>query len=295
MKLKESKVHFEEDNHIYTLNDKVLMGVTSLMKKHLFANKYDNIPEHILQQAAERGTKIHSLCTLYNVLGEIDNEYIEVANYAQLLKDNDITIIRDEYLVSDNSHFATMIDNVGSDCSLYDIKTTSALDTEYLSWQLSIGAYLFELQNPDLKVPGLYGIWLKNEKAQLVEVPRIDNEQIEALSNAEINGKLYESPFEKDTKRDLDNLIMIESLIAQKQKEIDELEEEKQIYLNAVCNAMQTTRMKKMDNEQISITIVEDRTSKRFDSKKFKEDNADLYAKYQKESTTKGHVKVKLK
>lgn len=289
-----SKIQFEEQSHTYTLGDSQLMGVTSLMKKHLFANKYTGIPEYIMQKASERGTEIHSLCTAYNLLGIIDEKYQEVANYADLLQTHAIEIIADEYLVGDLA-FATMIDNVGSDYSLYDIKTTAKLDKEYLSWQLSIGAYLFEKQNPKLKVPKLYGIWLRGEIAELVEVPRIEEHHIINLFMAELNGVEYENPFKKEVGEDIESLINIEEDITELEAEVSRLKEKRTAHLDKISEQMKASGMKKMDTDRIVITIVGDRVSKRFDSTKFKAENTELYEQYQKESTTKGHIKIKLK
>ncbi len=295
MKLRTSKVVFTEDTHTYKIDGKELIGVTTLMKKHLFANKYDNIPEHILQQAAERGSKIHGLCQMYHVLEVVDAEFQEVANYVELLKANNIEIQATEYPVSDNENFATMIDCVGSDCSLFDIKTTATLDKEYLSWQLSIGALLFEKQNPSVKVPKLYGIWLRGEKAELVEVPRIESVHIHELFNAEIYDRTYENPFKQEANDSINSLVEIESNITELKAAISELEAKKATHLDKISKQMNASGMKKMDTEHITITLVSDRVGKRFDSAKFKAENAELYEKYQKESTTKGHIKIKLK
>lgn len=294
MKLQTTNILFDEPTHTYTLNGEVLMGVTSLMKKHLFADKYAGIPEHIMQRAAEKGTEIHSLCTAYNLLGIIDEEHEEVKNYAELLKSNNIIITAEEHLVG-NSHFATMIDNVGSDYCLYDIKTTRRFDKEYLSWQLSIGAYLFELQNPTLKVPRIYGIWLRGKIAELVEVSRIENEHIEELFDAEINGTIYQNPFKKAANSDIDKLADIEENIIELQEEINKLNELKTAHLDKITEQMKLSGIQKMDTNRIAITIVADRISKRFDSSKFKEENTELYEQYKKESTTKGHIKITLK
>ncbi len=70
--------------------------------------------------------------------------------------------------------------------SLGDIKTTASLDREYLSWQLSIYAYLFELQNPLIKVDKLFGIWLRGNKSELVEIERKPDAEVKRLLECEI-------------------------------------------------------------------------------------------------------------
>lgn len=194
------QVEFFEDNHSYLTNDgKQLQGITGIISKMLFPDKYSNIPERILSKAAEYGTKIHSACQA-NDMFETSN-CIEVENYSRIKKENELIPVENEYLVSDNERIATMIDNVfrasANSVHLGDIKTTLVLDTESLSWQLSICAYLFELQNPHLNVDKLYGIWLRKDKYKLQEVDRIPNSTVISLIDAYFNNVEFDNPIKK--------------------------------------------------------------------------------------------------
>lgn len=75
--------------------------------------------------------------------------------------------------------------------SLADIKTTYRIDKESLSWQLSIYAYLFERQNPGLKVRNLYGVWLRGDKSELIPVERRSDEEVMRLMECEVKGEKY--------------------------------------------------------------------------------------------------------
>ena len=67
-----------------------------------------------------------------------------------------------------------MIARIGKDICLCDIKTTSELDTEYLSWQLSF----YELAT-NKTFNKLYAIWLpKKELGELVEIKRKPKEDL---------------------------------------------------------------------------------------------------------------------
>ena len=57
--LKHCEVVFDEERHTYTLNGKPLMGITGILHKYIFPDKYSNIPQAILDRAAERGHEIH--------------------------------------------------------------------------------------------------------------------------------------------------------------------------------------------------------------------------------------------
>lgn len=179
-----SQTDFFELDHIYmTKYGDILTGVTTILGQTIFKDKYKSIPEYILEKAAAYGTLVHAKCEEHDIFGEFD--CVEVENYIKIKKENNLIPIDNEYLVSDNERVATMIDIVfqSTDDSVHlaDIKTTSKLDIDYLSWQLSICSWLFEMQNPDIKVDKLFGIWLRKEKSKLIEIDRKNNEEIEKL------------------------------------------------------------------------------------------------------------------
>lgn len=179
-----SLVDFFESEHIYmSIFGDTLMGVTSILGETIFKEKYKDIPLYILNKAAEYGTMVHAKCEEHDIFGGSD--CIEVENYIKIKEENSLITIDNEYLVSDNIRVATMIDvifeSAENSVHLADIKTTSNLDKEYLSWQLSICAWLFEMQNPDINVDKLFGIWLRKEKYKLIEVERKQNIEIEEL------------------------------------------------------------------------------------------------------------------
>ena len=79
----------------------------------------------------------------------------------------------------------------GGKVCLGDVKTTYQLDKEYISWQLSIYKYLFNLINPDIEVDKLYAIWVR-DGATLHEVPEIPQEEVIELLECEREGRQYE-------------------------------------------------------------------------------------------------------
>ncbi|MDE6257297.1 MAG: hypothetical protein K2M53_02825, partial [Muribaculaceae bacterium] len=159
IELKQSGVVFNEVDHTYTFLGSLLSGVTSLLHRTLFAGKYKGISAEVLAKAAAYGHNIHEQIELVDTLG-VESQTPAVQAYLQMKADLNLTTLANEYLVSDEQYIASSIDIVFDDLTLADIKTTSRLDMEYLSWQLSMYAYLFELQNPGLKVPRLLAIWL---------------------------------------------------------------------------------------------------------------------------------------
>lgn len=184
-----TQVTFEPTTHTYLNQDwEELMGVTTLMKKHGLSPSYDGINYGVLQRAAARGSHIHKQIEDYCQINQMEGEMTtECENFIKL----NLDVVGNEYLVSDNVMVATMIDIVLADYCLCDIKTTSTFHHKAVSWQLSICAYLFELQNPTIKAGDLYGIHLRGKIAKLIKVERKDNATIERLFECERKGELF--------------------------------------------------------------------------------------------------------
>ena len=156
LNLPESPVVFEPEHHTYNLNGKMLSGVTAIVK-WLFPDTYAGIPEDVLMRAADYGTLIHSKCELADSMGIVDDPIVE--QYQRIIKEAGLQVAVSEYLVSDEMSIASSIDKVFVDDSLGDIKTTSKVHWVNVTVQLSIYAYLYELQT-GRKANKLYLIWL---------------------------------------------------------------------------------------------------------------------------------------
>lgn len=299
MNLNRSDVVFIEETHKYFNGDKELIGITGIISKMLFPNKYSGISEGVLRKAAERGSIIHSKCQTFDMFGG-EWDCPEVENYAKIKKDNNLVAIENEYLVTDNERVATMIDVVFEDTDdtvhLGDFKTTYSLDVESLSWQLSICARLFELQNPHLKVGKLYGIWLRGDKSKLQEVNRISDVEVDKLLDAYFSGGEYINPTLMITNTDeIKKLVEVEQFIISLKEEADALEAQKKALLDGIEKQMELNDVKRWETDNIVLTRVLPTTSVTFDAKKFKEDNPELAAKYEKKSNKKGYLKLKIK
>lgn len=189
MKLAKSGVVFNEIEHTYTYLGSRLTGVTSLLSRTIFRDKYSGIPKEVLAKAADYGHNIHEQIEMVDSMG-VTSDTPAVQDYLRIRQENGLIPIANEYLISDEEYMASSIDVIygveGSDVyvDITDVKTTSKLDMEYLSWQLSIYAYLFERQNPHLRVRRLLAMWLPKPqygRSALVEVLRKSKEAIDVL------------------------------------------------------------------------------------------------------------------
>lgn len=286
--VKNTQVFFDDITHTYTTEDlKRLLGVTGLMKKHGLSADYSGIPDAILQKAADRGTTIHQDIDHFNKTGNILSD--EVRAFAEL----NLSVLESEYLVSDNKTVASSIDIVLCDCSLADLKTTSQLHYGPLSWQLSIYAYLFELQNPGLTVPSLYAIHIKGGKAMKVGVDRLPKEDIERLFECEASGRRFTNDTEL-TAIDHQAISYISAITEIIQK-IKTLEQQKKEYERNIEDLFNTLGVNRWETERFIISKGSDYTRNTLDVKALEADQTEIYKKYMKQVVVSGAIKTKLK
>ena len=296
MKLIKSQVIFNPDEHTYMLGDKELSGITSVISRQLFPNKYRDVPEYVLKKAAERGTMIHSICELVDDMG-ISHDSDEAQGYKELKDDWGLRYECSEYLVSDNEHYASCIDKVyrenETDFTLGDIKTTYVLDKESVRWQLSIYAYLFELQNPGCKAVRLIGIWLRGKNHEIVEVERIPSEVVVILLKCDSEGRQFVNPYSISPVTLPDEYRKMERTIQEIVSQAKNWSDKKKEIADAVMMSMVEAGEYSWKGDIISFTRKKDTIRKDFDKKAFEKDYPDLYNKYLKEIPVVGSVTLK--
>lgn len=291
--IKNANVEFDKELHIYTYKGKQLQGITGMISKHLFPDMYSNVPEHILKNAAEKGTKIHEDLATTDIF--LTSETFEQASYLELKDKYSIDVLDNEYFVTDYKHFATAIDKVAkidNEYYLIDVKTTYVLNKEYLSWQLSIGHYLFERVNPSIKIKGYKAIWVKDSVCTLHDIEPIPQVEVEKLLDAEISGKLYQN-FQVSTIESNKALMLIEQieLIEYQAKEAKKKQESLREELAKMFDSLGVV---KWETSNFQVTKTSDYIRNSFDTKAFEKEHPELYEQFKKETKVKGSVKFKL-
>ncbi len=297
MRLKKiTSVEFDELTHSYICGRKLLIGVTSLMKKHGLSPDYGNIPEDVLAKAAAKGTAVHSLLEDYDNGKTVkDDDEGNLKAYREL----GLNIHCSEYLVSDCETVATFIDKVYDDCSLGDVKHTSTVHKKAVTWQLSICAYLFEKQNPSKKVPHIYCIHVRGGKAKEIELQRLPDEKVKALLDAEREGRIYHDEEEVADatlalqEQEISALVEALDAIAQYKTAMKAEEEraaalQEKLYAYMVNNALD-----EMECNYGKFTRKAEYTRTSLDSTKLKKELPDIFDKYQKVTMVKGSVTFK--
>ena len=121
------------------MNGIVVPSVTSILGKTLFKDKYSSVPKFVLELAADFGSKVHKAIELHDIEGLEDKHIHCYTEYVKLVKTHNLVELEHEVLLAYNYDFAGTTDLImeynGSKI-MADIKTTSKLDLEYLSYQL---------------------------------------------------------------------------------------------------------------------------------------------------------------
>lgn len=296
---------FNQELHTYHLDGVELSGVTGMLHKTLFADKYAGISEETLKKAAAYGTSVHEAIELYETCG-IDDGSVELQNYKKLKETLGLNFEASEYLISDEENIASSIDGVYTSTSpfvltqcgekevaivLEDTKTTyNGIDRDYLSWLLSIYAHYFEKQNPGLHVGSLVCFWLRKEDYSYTFLFRHSDAEVEQLVSEFAAGVPCTvtkcEPLPMKIASLADAVADMERTIKTWTAKRDELKEK-------ILQLMKDNNCDKVELDgRVLITRVAPTTREAFDGKAFKEAQPELYKQYVKTSEVKESLKI---
>ena len=285
-------IRFIEETHEYWLDDKQLISTTTLMQKHGLAPSYAGVPEAVLSAAANRGTLIHEEIENYCVKGEVGFTN-ELSLFIDYVNDNNIEILANELLVH-NDLVAGTIDLVLGGNTIADIKTTSTLHTDAVSWQLSIYAYLYNLTHEYQLVNGKVFHFTPLGELLVKDIPLKPQWMVEKLFKHEANGEIFH--YELDhTQLKLDRIYSVENYIKEIKLLQKKAELEAELLKTELLIAMQKQDVKKFETDTITITRVDEYTKQVLDTKQFKLEHPELHKAYSKEQTVGATVKITLK
>lgn len=342
--LKTSEVVFNEEQHTYHRGDEQLSGITGLIHSVLQLGVYPDAPERVKQinipKAGYYGSCVHHAIQTYELLGEemaevtapgkwhqtkdfglvefpAQDVHPELESYKKVKAKTAMTSLASEYTV-DYGNYASQIDGVwlneGGDIYLVDYKTNN-LDyypgkaeglQEYLSWQLSCYAYMFERLNPDKKVKGLIGLWLRGDGHQQWSIKRQPDGQVEKLLNTVallgedgwvyLNGEMQVDVAESKpvvcNTTDLAVPMEITKAIA------DLLRAEKiaKAMKERLRELMEQNGVAKWECDEFTASIGKASESTSFNTDQFKKDHPELYKEYyNKKTQKKGSFTIKAK
>lgn len=351
IQLRQSAVAFNEECHSYYLGEKRLVGITGLIHQMLKLGEYGDASDFVKQvaipRAAQYGSAVHKAIETYDELGvkqtifpnSFGDEPWDVSQELEcyIKHRNGFLPLANEYTVSDGEMWASNIDNVWLREStngvwLVDTKTNNLnyypLDgygqpgyfadhadalKEYLSWQLSVYAELFEAQNPGIKVEGLASNWLRRGDAAFWVIERKPSKQVKELLNSvwslDEEGVIHYYhpnpslivptltmpvvPVAPSTDIQVVSDIVIE-LITENLRRAAEAEANLKKLKEELRTAMEKHGVKSWKTQTFSSVIAVDSERETFDTKRFKAEHPDLYEQYVVKKVTKGSFTLKL-
>ncbi len=293
------RVIFNPADHTYTIGDRRLISVTTLLKKHGLTPDYSAVSDEVLKRAADRGVAIHEEIEDYIKGGEggftsefydflrICNELrFEPLESEVILPDGDLTEEEADALLYAGT--ADIIGKIGDESVLVDVKSTAKVDRRSYAWQLS----LYERAS-GRKFDRLY-IFHLGARSEAIPIERIPAENIDRLLECERKGEIYSEP----------GLIIPSELLARAQEAENELIRAEQAKKKAesVAKEYRAKLYEIMDKQMIKsfettdkrmlITCVSPSTKQTIDTTRLKAEQPDIAEKYTKTTTTAGYVKV---
>lgn len=319
VKLNDCGVRFDKKEHKYDLNGRILGGVTPIVK-WIYPDTYKDIPEEVLNKAAEYGTMVHSQCELADSLGIVDSE--QARQYIVLKESVGLQTIVSEYLVTDGVAIASGIDKVmmekdgdESVCPLVDLKATSQIHIPNVRLQLSIYAYLFEKVNPHLKAGRLFAFWLPKPQygyPKVFEVQRISSGLIEEILDSYLkdgNPSRYaeiiaqevgskdenEKTAEAEEKEEIipDEMVEVTDELSNIKKTMDELKAREDELKAFLLQKMKEGGVRKWSGDDVVISKVEATVRESVDSAKLKKMHPDVYLECKKISKVSESIRIK--
>lgn len=310
--LTKSKVLFDKNTHIYSLDGKKLTGVTPIVK-WMYPETYKDIPNEVLKKAAEHGSIIHSKCELYDNTGIEDDNCQQLKDYIRLKKEYNLQIVSNEYLVDDGKDIASSIDDVylnpDKTFHLGDLKTTSVIHVDNVTLQLSIYAWLFERCNPKKKVSKISVIWLPKAKygeAKVMSLHRISSELCEKIVNSYVNGEESKS-YPEQISREIGAISTsideceipaeykdVEETIIKIENEMKSMKEKEEQLRQGLLDIMIENNVKKWVGKNIQFIRKEPTIRVSVDSAKLKKLHPEVFSECQKISNVKESLTIKI-
>ena len=168
-------LEFIEDEHCYLCDGVILPSITQILKTK-FGKKYEGIDTDTLKRASEKGTELHLAIEDYCKTGK-ETDLIELRNFKFLQNQYGFNVIENEVpvilSVDDEPVCAGRLDMVvmlDDQVGIADIKRTSALDKDYLAYQLNLYRIAYR-QTYGIEADFLRAIHLREDVRKFVNIP----------------------------------------------------------------------------------------------------------------------------
>ena len=191
--IKGRTLEYIDDDHVYLVDGVQVPSITQILNSR-YGHKYDFVNKEVLRKAAEAGTAVHDAIEMYCRDGT-ESDLPEVEGFKTLLRQYGFLVIENEVPVilfdGDEPIAAGRVDMVlkmDGQIGGADIKRTSSLDKEYLTYQLNLYRVAY-YQSYGIEWEFLRGIHLRNEVRQFVQIPINDELPWESVNQYIFGGQ----------------------------------------------------------------------------------------------------------
>ena len=301
-------MHFDPERHLYSIRrvdtDEIvqeLISTTQIMEKHGLSVSYDNVPEHIMEQAKLFGKIHHKYLEKYFRGEALIEELPEITQEAiKLLESRNMTPIASEKRVN-NGLVAGTIDLLvmteEGKIALIDYKLTYIFNAYPVKWQTNIYRLLVKAWL-DMEVEELYCLWYNEPKKEweLRSISLMDDMLVQELFQAELDDKIF-----IDKQNDIIKRVSSELKLDHELSKLNEAEEyvktlkaNVELIKKQLMDEMEEYGVKNFETKDFKITYVEPSKSVRLDTKKLEEDLKEVinFDDYKVESVRKGYLKI---
>ena len=169
-------LEFIDELHLYLIDGVIVPSITGILSKK-FGKKYEGVDKDVLQKAADKGTELHEAIERLCKTGEA-SDLIEVKNFLWLKKQYKFEVIENEVpviLEIDGKPCAAgrldmVLRSVDGEMGLADIKRVSALDKEYVAYQLNLYRIAYQ-QSYGKDITFLRALHLREDVRKYVKIP----------------------------------------------------------------------------------------------------------------------------
>ena len=265
------------------------------MQKHGLSPSYEGVDPETLRKKAEYGTLVHKEIEEYINEGKIGftaefNNFaigygtqFAPAKYSELMLHNDI--------------IAGTCDLILVGGTVADIKTTSVLHRDALSWQLSIYAALYTLAFPDDPITKAQAFHFSPEGVlTVVDIPLKPHSEVLRLFECERRGEIYQA-FDAlpVTVAQMQALAEAENLIKSIEEQKKAAEARADELRTALMKAMEEGGVTHFETEQLKVTYVAPTVQERIDTARLKKERPDIAGEFVKHTSVKASLRITLR
>ena len=175
MQIRGHELEYIEDGHIYLVDGVIAPSITQMLQSK-FGHKYDHVNEAVLNRAASAGTPVHEAIERYCKTGE-ETDLPELRGFEFLQRmygfkvlENEVPVILFDHDEPIAAGRLDMVLEMNGEIGGADIKRTSALDKEYVAYQLNLYRIAYR-QSYGVEWQFLRGIHLREDKRKFVTIP----------------------------------------------------------------------------------------------------------------------------